>query len=241
MSKECVKQNKGRYISEKRRSPRFPAVPCAGTVKKGVDGNLWESKKMKNGVHRWVKTEKRTSTKEKKPISKKKTVKNTVKSDCVKQVKGRYILESRKSPRFSAESCTGLRRKGADGNFWESKKMESGTSRWVKKSPAKKSPAKKSPAKKSPAKKSPAKKSPAKKSPAKKSPAKKSPTKKSPTKKSPAKKVFIIEGTDSTFSPNKSNLENMTVIQLKALAKKKNYTGYSKLRRDELLDLLVNE
>ena len=55
-NKKMVYKIRTRRIHPKRKSPRMSATSApVGTVKQGVDGNLWVIKKTKNGVKRWMK------------------------------------------------------------------------------------------------------------------------------------------------------------------------------------------
>jgi hypothetical protein len=42
-----------RHFSSKRRGPRMPAQSYCGSVARGVDGELWESRPDSRGVCRW--------------------------------------------------------------------------------------------------------------------------------------------------------------------------------------------
>ena len=53
---KCIEQKKGKYISEKRKSPPFPATECSGQTKKGKDGVMYTSK------CRWYKVKNRGPT-----------------------------------------------------------------------------------------------------------------------------------------------------------------------------------
>ena len=52
---KCVEQKKGKYVSEKRKAPPFPANECCGQTKKGKDGQMYISRTNKNGVCGWYK------------------------------------------------------------------------------------------------------------------------------------------------------------------------------------------
>jgi hypothetical protein len=55
-NKKMVYKTRLRRTHPKRKSPRMSATSApVGTVKQGVDGNLWVIKKTKNGVKRWMK------------------------------------------------------------------------------------------------------------------------------------------------------------------------------------------
>ena len=60
---KCVEQKKGKYVSEKRKAPPFPANECCGQTKKGKDGLMYISRTNKNGVCRWYKVKKKKSPK----------------------------------------------------------------------------------------------------------------------------------------------------------------------------------
>jgi len=51
MSK-CVKINTKKYLT--RDSPPYPANQCPNEIKKGNDGNYYQSKPDKNGVYKWI-------------------------------------------------------------------------------------------------------------------------------------------------------------------------------------------
>ena len=57
LQKKCVKQTKGRYVSPSRKSPRFPAVPCAGQRMRGADRRMWVSTQQ-GKTYRWVRVRK---------------------------------------------------------------------------------------------------------------------------------------------------------------------------------------
>ena len=73
---KCVEQKKGRYDSEKRKSPPFSATDCSGQTKKGKDGVMYTSK------CRWYKVK---NIKKKSPAKKK--VNKKIKKKSPKKIK----------------------------------------------------------------------------------------------------------------------------------------------------------
>ena len=50
---KCVEQTKGRYVSNKRKSPPYMAQRCKNQAKVGRDGYMWISLPNKNMIYSW--------------------------------------------------------------------------------------------------------------------------------------------------------------------------------------------
>lgn len=59
-SQLCVKQTTKKYTS--RASPAYPGTACCGEIKKGNDGQMYESRKAENGSCRWHPMKTRSQT-----------------------------------------------------------------------------------------------------------------------------------------------------------------------------------
>ena len=93
-------------ISTSKKQKDFP-----DKIKKGLNGQLWISKKIKNNQYRWFKL-----------------TCNTFKSN-----KKIYLKSSgRKIPPKPSKLCSNLSRKGLDNHFWKSRKINKNTNtyRW---------------------------------------------------------------------------------------------------------------
>ena len=114
-------------------SPSYPAKLCQGKKMKGKSGQMYISKKLKNGSYRWVKVSK--SPKKRSP----KTYKNR-KLGCVKANKNNGFTPSeiekyrfRPSPPYPANQCKNKKRKGNSGDMYISKGPDkNGNYRWLK-------------------------------------------------------------------------------------------------------------
>jgi hypothetical protein len=114
----------------KRKSPRVSATSLPkGTVRKGVDQNLWEIRVASNGVPRWVRLNSVTGRRPKTT-----RLKTTGSSKSRTKMITRTFA-GRKAPRASATQFRfGIAKRGVDGRIWVVISASNGVKRWVPKS-----------------------------------------------------------------------------------------------------------